>query len=280
MTCLFEGTRSDIERFLKDVGGRFYVYLLCRPDLTPFYVGKGIDRRVFHHEMEAHQVHPGGEANPFKCNVIRNLEQTGQKIVYQIDSIYDRGNEQACLDREAALIFEIGRFHEGGPLTNLAGGVGNISGSSPYSTQKHTATLSGEPDNNPERAKLNRFLQGIGPVKSVPVKPISQISRVLPTQPHTQPRKPTLRCAYALLASACAHGLRIEPNVEIPRSFVFEGVQGVIENGVARDILKAKMADLVSAIPPQNERFRLGMRQCETVKKLVGETSLSERGLL
>lgn len=280
MTKLFDGNRPDLERFLKDAGDVFYVYLLCRPDGTPFYVGKGIKGRIFQHEMEAHHAHPVGESNPFKCNVIRKLKRTDQRIIYQIDSVYDRHDEQACLDREAMLILKIGRLHEGGPLTNLAGGVGNVSGSSPYSVQKHAATLSGVPDNNPERAKLNRFLQGIGPVKSVPVKPVSQISRILPSKPHTQPRKPTLRCAYALLASACAHGLRIEPNVEIPRSFIFEGVEGVIENGVARDILKAKMATLVSVTPPQNERFCLDETQCEIVKKMVGEKNLSERGLL
>jgi uncharacterized protein len=281
LTHLFEGKRSDLELFLKkSVNDKFYVYLLCRPDRTPFYVGKGIDRRVFHHEMEAHQAHPVGETNPFKCNVIRKIEQSGQKIVYQIDRIYGRNDEQTCLDREAALIMEIGRFHEGGPLTNLAGGVGNTSGSSPYSTQKHADTLSGEPENNPERAKLNRFLQGIGPVKSVPVKPINQISRILPTKPHSQPRKPTQRCAFALIASACAHGLQILPDVEIPRSFMFEGVEGVIENGVARDILKADMADLISVEPPQKERFRMDTRQCEVVINLAGETNLIKRGLL
>ncbi len=32
---------------------RFYVYLLCLPDDTPFYVGKGSGRRVLRHAIEA-----------------------------------------------------------------------------------------------------------------------------------------------------------------------------------------------------------------------------------
>jgi len=32
---------------------RHYVYVLCRANGTPFYVGKGVGRRVFSHESEA-----------------------------------------------------------------------------------------------------------------------------------------------------------------------------------------------------------------------------------
>lgn len=282
MSALFVGDRSGLEKFLQSRSDRFYVYLLCRPDKTPFYVGKGLGRRVFQHESEARQSHPLGETNPHKCNVIRKLDRSGERIVYLIDSTYSTNDEQACLVREAELIQKFGRLHEGGPLTNLAGGIGSNSGASPFSNRKHRATLAGEPINNPERAILNRFLQSIGPVASVPIKPINQIARILPTKPHTQPRKPTQRCAYALLASACAHGLRLEPGIEIPRSFIFEGVEGVIENGVARDILKAGMAELIDADdkPASCERFRLNSEQCRLFEDLVGQDSLLSRGLI
>src|SRR3546814_4634134 len=75
---------------------------------------------------------------------------------------YEMSDELKCLKREAALITQYKRLHEGGPLTNLAGGVGNLSGSSPFSLERHAATLSGSPANNPERATLNRFLLSIG----------------------------------------------------------------------------------------------------------------------
>jgi hypothetical protein len=145
---------------------------------------------------------------------------------------------------------------------------------------RHEATLSGEPEDNPERAVLNRFLQGIGPVRSVPVKPTGQIARILPSTPHPSPRQPTLRCAYALIASASAHGLTLEPGVQIPRSFVYQGVEGIIENGVARDILKAQMAHLVPAADPRDERFALTAAHIALIVDLIGEKALADRGLL
>ncbi|MEK9673744.1 MAG: GIY-YIG nuclease family protein [Rhodospirillaceae bacterium] len=258
--AVFERSRPDLERFIRSIGGKYYVYLLCRSDGRPFYVGKGSGRRVLDHEMEARQTHPVGEGNPFKCSIIRKMDRRGAAILYRIDSVHEPDSEQASLDREAELISELGRFHEGGPLSNLAGGAGNRSGISPYSVEKHAATLSGEPSDKYEWATLNRFLQGIGPIKSVPIKPIRQISRILPTTLHPQPRNATTRCAYALIASVSSHGLQIETGVEVPRSFIFEDVEGGIENGVARDILKADMADVISAPAPKDEKFRLGRR--------------------
>jgi hypothetical protein len=276
----FFGDRAALERHLVALSGQSYVYVLCRPDRTPFYVGKGVNRRVLAHEAEARQNHPVGETNPFKCNVIRKILRQGGAVLYAIDSAFPREREQACLEREAELIARIGRLHEGGTLTNLAGGVGRAAGASPFSIARHEATLSGVPEDNPERAVLNRFLQGIGPVRSVPVKPVGQIARILPSTPHPSPRRPTQRCAYALIASASAHGLMLEPGVRIPRSFVHEGVEGVIENGVARDILKAGMAELVPAPDPRAELFALSSRHIALIVDLVGAEALVDRGLL
>jgi uncharacterized protein len=276
----FYGVRSDLERYLVTVSGLNYVYVLCRPDQTPFYVGKGVNRRVLDHEAEARQNHPVGERNPFKSNVIRKILRQSGAILYAIDSVFPREREQESYQREAKLIAMIRRLHEGGTLTNLAGGVGRAAGSSPFSLARHEATLSGEPDNNPERAVLNRFLQGIGPVRSVPIKPVKQISRILPSTPHPAKRTPSLRCAYALIASASAHGLTLEPGIKIPRSFTFEGVEGLIENGVSRDLLKAGMADLVPAGDPRNEAYILSAVQLALLSDLVGSDMLIDRGLL
>lgn len=193
---LFEGDRAAVDTWLRGIAGQYYVYLLCRPDGRPFYVGKGLNRRVLEHEAEARRAHPVGETNPFKCNVIRKIIREGGHVLYRIDSTWPAEEQGACLEREAALIAQHRRLHEGGYLTNLAGGIGSMAGAAPFSLERHAATLSGSPADNPERATLNRFLLGIGPVESVPIKPLRQIARLLPTTPHPSPRQPTLRlCA-------------------------------------------------------------------------------------
>ena len=277
---LFEGDRAGADAYLRTIAGSFYVYVLCRPDGRPFYVGKGINRRALEHEAEARRNHPIGETNPFKCNVIRKVIRDGEQIIYRIEAIYDPADQQGCLEREAFLIKTHGRLHEGGCLTNLAGGLGNLSGAAPHSLARHSDTLSGEPADNPERAVLNRFLLGIGPVGSVPVKPVRQISRILPTMPHPQPRSPTARCAYALIASAAASGQQLAPGVRVLRAFSYQGVEAIIENGVSRDIIKAKMADLVPDKDARREAFELSADHIALLISLVGEASLIERGLI
>lgn len=276
----FSGGQEGAEQFLAGHRGKFYVYILCRPDGRPFYVGKGLHRRAFEHEAEARRNHPVGESNPFKCNVIRKIIRDGGSLMYRIDAVYETNEEVLCLEREASLIAEHKRLHEGGILTNLAGGLGSISGSAPSSLERHSATLSGVPADNPDRAILNRFLQGIGPVASVPIKPIRQISRILHTEPHPQARAPTLRCAYALIASASATGSRLVPDMSLPRAFTYQGVDAIIENGVSRDLVKAGMASVVSCDNARGEVFRLTSFQVELLTQLYGTERLMERGLL
>lgn len=277
---LFEGGKTAADAFLRGIKGRFYVYVLCRPQGTPFYVGKGTKRRALEHESEVRRAHPLGESNPLKCNVIRKIIREGGSITYRIDSAFDESEQLACLEREAALIKQYGRLHEGGCLTNLAGGLGNLSGAAPVSIERHAATLSGSPADNPERAILNRYLQSIGPVDSVPVKPISQLKPILPTTPHPSARKPKPRNAYALIASAAAHGLQITRGARVPRRFQHNGVEAIIENGVARDILKAELASLEPALDPRDEVFILSDVQARLVIQLVGREALENRGLV
>jgi hypothetical protein len=112
------------------------------------------------------------------------------------------------------------------------------------------------------------------------VKPIDQITRILPTTPHPQPRSPTPRCAYALIASASASGQQLVPGAVLPRAFVYQGVDAIIENGVSRDILKAGMASLVAAPDPAGEGYLLSADNIAVLAQLVGQEALVERGLL
>jgi hypothetical protein len=72
----------------------------------------------------------------------------------------------------------------------------------------------------------------------------------------------------------------LQPGVEVPRRFVFDGVEGIVENGVARDMLKAGMVGLVRAEDPRDEKFRLDASQCRLVVDLLGRDALAERGLI
>ena len=90
---VFEGYRDALEAFLSQNIGRFYVYELCRPNGEVFYVGKGMNRRVIEHELEAIRHHPIGESNPFKCNVIRQVLNDRHRIKYRIDRLYEAADE-------------------------------------------------------------------------------------------------------------------------------------------------------------------------------------------
>lgn len=281
---LIIGNQLIVRRFLNANSIGSYVYILRRPNNVPFYIGKGGGGptavfRLFEHEREAKLNHNIGESNPYKCNAIRKILATGNEITYEIESAFEN-DEQGAYNREAELIALYRPFHANGCLTNLASAIGNAFGQSEYSRQKHSATLSGHPKNNPERLILNEYLAGIGNVDSVPIKPISQMKPIRHSTPHPQSRKITPRLTYALIASAVAHGIQFSGNIKIPRCFNYQGVTGIIENGVSRDILRAGLATLQTARNPKEECFLLNTNQTTMLINTYGHNELLKRDLI
>lgn len=81
---------------------RFYVYVLCRPNGKPFYVGKGSGPRVFRHDEEARSGH-----RCHKCNVIRKIWRQGGQVQRYI--LFETDDEQAALAYECEVIALYGR---------------------------------------------------------------------------------------------------------------------------------------------------------------------------
>lgn len=273
---LFLGPQAECKKYVRTIE-RWYVYILRRPDGRPFYVGKGKADRVFQHDNEAR--HPNDfRSNPFKLNVIRKIKKSGANLIFEIDFIAD--NETAALAREMLLIREIKRLHEGGPLTNLDPGGGSSARSAPLSKERHTATLAGEPKGNPERATLNKFILNIAPMRSVIFKPAGQfVAR--PTQRY--PNKSmiqTMRQATALVASAAVNGTSMDSACRIPRRVVVDGVAGLVENGVACDILTSGLGAITSTQNPADEYFDLTANQTRRAVGLIGLRKCVDLGII
>lgn len=96
---------------------KFYVYVLARPDGSPFYVGKGSRRRWREHENEASR----GHKCP-KCSVIRKIWKSGGQV--QCYVVLETDDEAEAFQHERDLIALYGRAK----LTNLTDGGEGHSG--------------------------------------------------------------------------------------------------------------------------------------------------------
>lgn len=114
-----------LRQVLRNNRGRFYTYVLCRPNGVPFYVGygcsgRGAMYRVFLHEAEA-RARPVGRQNHHKLNIIRSIWAAGATVGRRIDRWFD--DEAAAKAREVDLIQQYGRSDLGrGSLANLTDG--------------------------------------------------------------------------------------------------------------------------------------------------------------
>lgn len=273
---LFHGDDLGCKAFLAQQPVH-YVYILRRPDGRPFYVGKGFGPRVFQHENEAR--HPNNRlSNSYKLNVIRSIWRSGLKPTYEIDLITSSPDEAYM--REATLITLFRRLHEGGPLTNLAAGGGSTAGPAPASIERHSATLGGVPDDNPERATLNGFVLSIAHMDSVVVKPIGQFIARPTVRFLNKSRKLSLRQAVAVVASAAANGISMAEECRVPRRLMVDGIAGLVENGVACDLLTSNAVSVDAAADPAAECFVLSAQQAAAIVGLLGQRKCVDLGIL
>jgi hypothetical protein len=120
---------------IKDNSGRFYVYIMHRPDGRPFYVGKGKRWRIVSHEQDARAGRPG-----VRPSVIRKIWREKGSVYYRIDSFHV--SEADAFTAEMQMIAKIGRRENGGPLVNNTDGGEGPSGFRQVITAEARAKIS------------------------------------------------------------------------------------------------------------------------------------------
>ena len=272
-------TREQAGALLAAPPARLYVYVLCKPDGTPFYVGKGTGRRVFQHEADAWNT----TRMSHKLNVIRAIRRDGGELGYAIPAFFDV--EVHAHRRERELVALYGRHDQGrGPLTNQLDGGEGASNPSAEAQARHAATLGGEAE-DPERRAANRFLASIaGGQDSIPIKPWASLrarAHLLRPSPNKPIPQPTPRMAKAIAASAIANGVMLVPDAIIPRRLVIDDVECAIENGCGGDMIAASLVEPVEPRSvPLDETLRLTRRGLAAVIAHVGRERLVDFGVL
>ncbi len=274
MNELITDEENVIQRWLISRPNGYYVYILRKPNGTPFYVGKGRKRRILDHEAEAR-----GPEKTHKLNTIRAISKRGERITYEIESYFPE--EEMALSREVDLIALIGRHDLGlGPLTNQTDGGEGTSNPSEESKERHRNTLSGIESDDSERRAVNTFFHKIMEGhESVAVKPLSSF-KARPISAHPQSRTPTPRQATALIASAVANRVMLEADCRIPRRMKIGGINSIIENGVSRDIIKSGLALMDPDSNPTDEIFILSEKSVQYVVSCIDKSILLDAGIL
>ena len=227
---------------------RYYVYLLHKPDGTPFYVGKGIDLRVLQHAAEARTT----TRRTHKLNLIRSLVRVGAAVHYSLDSFHEL--EAGAHARERELIQAIGRHGLGtGPLTNQTDGGEGASNPSEESKERHRQSLAGLDAEDPDRRIANRFLHSIIQDKSLGSATLKSLKdfKPEPLRPNRKRFPMTKRQAATLAASAVANQIMLGPGCRLPRRLSIDDRAYIIENGVGKDMLVSGMVTLADATAGQ-----------------------------
>lgn len=249
-----------------------YVYVLCRANGTPFYVGKGVQQRCFHHEAEARNT----DRLTHKLNLLRAMRRRGEPVGYCIESSYAAESDAHARERHLIAIF--GRHDQRrGPLTNQTDGGEGASNPSEESRDRRRQSLWGEAEDE-ERRAANRWFRTLCEVRSMPMKPLS---RFKPEPLHANRAEFAMspRQAAALAASAVTNHVVIKAGATIPRLMQVDGAAMAIENGVSRDILSSGMATLaVSTVGA--EVFSLTQSGQRFIVSALGRSSLEDAGVL
>jgi hypothetical protein len=104
----------------KKLDKSYYVYALCYPNGTPFYIGKGKGKRAWRHLT-------WDKRNPLKKNIINKIEASGKEVL--VDIVEKGLPEYKAFRKEIFLIAKYGRRGDGsGILANATSGGEGISG--------------------------------------------------------------------------------------------------------------------------------------------------------
>lgn len=120
-------TPEQKDKYTNDtLTGKYYTYVLIRPDGTVFYVGKGTANRINDHERDARK---GIQSH--KCNTIREIWRNGGKVIKQKVAFF---NEEAdAFEHEILLVNFFGRKN----LTNLTDGGEGVTAKYAGHTEVH-----------------------------------------------------------------------------------------------------------------------------------------------
>ncbi|WP_428333010.1 GIY-YIG nuclease family protein [Novosphingobium sp.] len=255
------------------VSAPHYVYVLCRADGTPFYVGKGVQHRCFHHEAEARTT----DRLTHKLNVIRAMGRRGEAVRYCIESTFQTEAEAHARERQLIRLF--GR-HDlcSGPLTNQTDGGEGASNPSEESRERRRQSLYGEAEDE-ERKVANRWFQSLCNVRSVPIKALGGSFKPERLHANRQTFPQTSRQAAALAAAAIANPVLIEEGAIIPRLMTVDGIAMSIENGAGRDMLSSGLATLADETVGR-EQLALTRAGYQLVIATVGRETLEGAGVL
>lgn len=261
---------------LKESNAPHYVYILYRPDGSPFYVGKGQNMRVFGHEIEAR----GTSRISHKLNIIRKIITTGESVLYSIPAAFEC--HQKALTEEMRLIALIGRYDKDKnfPLTNQTDGGEGALNPSEEVKERHRQTLAGLDADNPDVAIANKFLADFCKVESNPIKAVSKYGKSVSTLHKNRDSigmKP--RNAGALVAMAVAQSVILSANAELSRWFAVGDIEVVLENGCGRDMLVNGMIEL-SDNTPKHETLRITKRGFDYIMQAYPREQLISFGIL